>query len=138
MTDNHVKLNLWSWGIWAGHPQWGSLFISRSRFRVSYSASVIQIPDAWRARDLPPMTGARDETEARNATDLLAATMNWIGGYEHWLCGQVEPDYRDRVLEKWPQRKGHKGGIPAAAIPATWFELAEQIAQHKIQLKKKQ
>ena len=128
VADNHVVMNLWSWGIWLSHPQWGSLFIGRSRFRVSYSAEIIQIPGAWRARDLPPMTGVRDETEAVHANNLLVATMNWIGRYEHWLCSQVETDYRERTLKQWPKRKQHKGGIPAAEMSARWFELAEKIA----------
>jgi hypothetical protein len=90
------------------------------------------MPDAWRARDLPPMTGVRDDTEAGYAADPLAIARHWIGGYEQWLCDQVEPDYRERIIKQWPQRKRHKGGIPAAEMPARWFELAEQIVQHKI------
>ncbi len=135
VADNCVVLNLWSWGIWLSHPQWGSLFVSRSRFRVIYSSEIIQIPDAWRARDLPPMTGAHDETEADNAANLLATAQNWIGGYEYWLCSQVEPDYREQILEKWPKRKQYKGGIPAAEMSTSWFELAQQIVQHKIPLR---
>lgn len=130
--SDHAVLNLWGWGIWIAHTQWGSLFVGRSRFRVRYSADVIRMPDAWRARDLPVMSGPRDETEAAYAADLLASALNWIGNYESWLCGQVETDYRERVINKWPQRKRHKGGIPAAEMPARWFELAEQIAQHRI------
>lgn len=131
-AGNHAVLNLWGWGIWLAQPQWGSLFISRSRFRVRYSSEVIFMPDAWRARDLPPMTGVCAEIEAGYAYKLLAAALNWIGNYEQWLWDQVELDYREQVLKAWPQRKRYKGGIPAAEMPARWFELAEQIGQHKI------
>jgi len=134
VVDSHALLNLWGWGIWLAHPQWGSLFVSRSRFRSRYSSEFIPMPDAWRARDLPPMTGVRDGTEAGYATDLLAITLHWIGGYEQWLCDQVEPDYRERVLEKWPQRKRHKGGIPAAEMPARWFELSSKITKERLYL----
>lgn len=65
-------------------------------------------------------------------TDLLLTTLNWIGGYERWLRIQVEPEYRERVLAVWPQRKRHKGGVPAVEMPARWLELAEQIVQNRI------
>jgi hypothetical protein len=130
--DAGSRLTLWGWGLWFARPRWGSLFISRSHFRTHYDPAVILTPQAWRARDLPPLSGTRDETEAGYASNLLAAALNWIGCYERWLCGQVEADYRERVLEKWPQRKQHKGGIPAAEMPTRWFELAEQIVQHNI------
>lgn len=55
-AGNCAVLNLWGWGIWLAHSEWGSLFVSRSRCRVRYSSEVIRMPDAWRARDLPPMT----------------------------------------------------------------------------------
>jgi hypothetical protein len=132
VTEDHAVLNLWGWGIWFAHTHWGSLFVSRSRFRVRYSSEVILTPDAWRERDLPPMTGARDASEAACAADLLVATLNWIGRYEQWLCSQVEADYRERVLDQWPQRKRHKGGVPAAEMPARWFELGERVVQYKI------
>ena len=131
-ADKNAALNLWGWGIWLADPHRGSLFISRSRCRVHYSSEVIQMPDAWRARDLPPMTGVRDDKEAGYAADLLAAALNCIGGYEDWLGSQVEPDYRERILKQWPQRKRHKGGIPTTEMPARWFELAEQVVQHRI------
>ncbi len=131
-TDQDAVLNLWGWGIWFAHPQWGSLFVDRSRFRVRYSPEVILRPNAWRARDLPPMTGGHSEIEAGYADNLLAATLNWIGHYERWLSSQVEPDYREHILENWPKRKRYKGGIPAAAMPVSWFELAEQIVPQKI------
>ncbi|NJL53789.1 hypothetical protein HC928_00690 [bacterium] len=130
--DNDAVLDLWGWGIWFTHKHWGSLFVSRSRCRMRYSSEFIPIPDAWQARDLPPMTGVRDDTEAGYAADLLATTLNWIGSYEGWLGSQVEPDYRERVLMAWPQRKRHKGGVPAEEVPARWFELAGQIVQNKI------
>lgn len=109
-------LNLWGWGIWLAYSQYGSLFISRSRFRSRYSREVIPMPDAWRARDLPSMSGTRNEAETKHADHLLAMAMNWVGCYEHWLCGQVGPDYRECVVDKWPQRKRHKGNIPAAEM----------------------
>ena len=130
--NKDAVLNLWGWGVWFSHSDWGSLFISRSRFRVRYSSEFMPMPDAWRARDLPPMTGIRDETEAGYAVHLLATALNWIGGYEDWLGSQVKPDYRERVLAAWPQRKRHKGGIPAAEMATRWFELAEQIVPEEI------
>ncbi|MEO0564475.1 MAG: hypothetical protein AAF125_20390 [Chloroflexota bacterium] len=130
VADNHVVLNLWSWGIWVSQPQWGSLFIGRSRFRVHYSTEAIHTPDAWRTRDLPSMTGAHNEADAMHAIYLLEAALNWIGGYEDWLRSQVEPDYREQILEKWPQRKQHKGGTPAPEMSTRWFGLAKQITLH--------
>ena len=127
--DKDAVFNLWGWGIWLAHPHWGSLFISRSRCHVRYSSAFTPMPDAWRARDLPPMTGVREDTEAGYADHLLATALNWIGGYENWLGSQVEPDYRERILKQWPQRKRYKGGISAAEMPVRWFELAEQITK---------
>lgn len=132
--DKDTVLNLWGWGIWLAHSHCGSLFVSRSRFRSRYSREVIPMPDAWQARDLPPMTGVRDDTEAEHATNLLATALNWIGGYEDWLRSQVEPEYRERVLTAWPQRKQHKGGIPAAEMPTYWFELSAKITKEHLHL----
>ncbi|NDJ62583.1 MAG: hypothetical protein GYB67_15755 [Chloroflexi bacterium] len=131
-TDKDAVLNLWGWGIWLAHRRQGSLFISRSRFRVRYSPEVLQVPEAWQARDLPPMIGARDDKEAGYAADLLAAALKWIGDYERWLCSQVEVDYRERILKTWPQRKRHKGGIPAAEMPTRWLELSAKIAKEPL------
>lgn len=131
-TEEGAVLNLWGWGIWFAQLDQGSLFIGRSRFRMRYSPEVIRMPDAWCARDLPPMIGARDETAGEPATALLAAALNWIGGYEQWLCSQVGPDYREHILEKWPKRKRHKGGIPAAQMSTRWFELSTRIAKEPL------
>lgn len=132
VADHHAVLNLWGWGIWFAHTPWGSLFISRSRCRVRYGSEVIRIPDAWCEHDLPTMTGVRDDIEAAYAADLLAAILNWIGGYERWLCSQVEPDYRERILQQWPQRTRYKGGIPAVEMSAHWFELAAKITKERV------
>jgi hypothetical protein len=133
-ASNAAVLTLWSWGIWVSHPDWGSLFVSRSRFRVRYTSEVIQTPDAWRSRDLPYMSGARDETEARYADILLATALEWMGNYEQWLCNHMGPEYRERIVDNWPQRKQHKGGIPAAEMSTYWFDLSTRISKETLLL----
>jgi len=130
-VDGQAVMNLWGWGVWIAHLNWGSLFIGRSRFCVRYSPQVIPMPNAWRERDLPPMVGIQDETETGCASALLASALNWIGRYERWLCGQVDADYRAQTIDKWPQRRRYKGGIPAAEMPKRWLELAERVLQHE-------
>lgn len=77
------------------------------------------------------MTGARNQTESRYADHLLAAVLRWIGRYEDWLCSQVEPN-RERVLDKWPQRRRYKGDIAAAEMSARWFELSTTLVQELV------
>ena len=120
-------LNLWGWGIWIAHPSQGSLFISRSRFRVTYSATPTLKPQAWQVHDLPPMRGIRSESQSEAAYVLLATALHWISSYERWLWEQVKPTYREQAIASWPQRRRYKGGVPAEEMADRWFELAEQI-----------
>lgn len=125
--DDHAVLSLWGWGLWLAHPAKGSLFISRSRFRARYSATVTLMPDAWQVRDLPPMSGIRHDNDSAHADALLSTALVWIGAYERWIAGQTESAYRASVMSTWPQRRQYKGGIPSADMADLWFELGQRV-----------
>jgi len=120
-------VNLWGWGLWIACPHRGSLFIARSRFKTSYTSEVILMPDAWRKRDLPLTELDLNNGDLEHARDLLATALHWIGDYEAWISTQVASDYRERVLANWPQKRRHKGGIPAPEIAEQWFKLSTSM-----------
>ncbi len=122
-------LNLWGWGLWMACTHCGSLLISRSRFRVGYTPDVILTPDAWQQRNLPPTAGIQNAGDTVHVYHLLTLALNWIGAYESWLLDQVEADYREHVIAQWPQRRHHKGGVPATEMAERWFQLAAKTRQ---------
>lgn len=126
-NNNETVVNLWGWGLWIACPQCGSLFIARSRFKVYYTSQFIPMPDAWCKRDLLSMDFTDDGDEITHAQSLLENALHWIGTYEAWLSTQVTSDYREHILAKWPQRKRHKGGIPAGEIAEQWFKLSTSM-----------
>jgi hypothetical protein len=126
-TITHIALTLWGWGLWCACSDKGSLFVSRSHLRLRYSRTVTLTPDAWRERDLPATVNVQGETTTRTAYVLLADALQWIGHYEYWLRDQVEPDYRERVIARWPQCRQYKGVVPAAEMADRWFELSTII-----------
>ena len=129
LCDNCV-LTLWGWGGWIAREGQGSLFLSRSRFRVSYTPDVHLHPQAWRADDLPVIRLPGDPAAQMNTRCLLAEALTWIGQYEAWLACHTEPDYREAAIAAWPQRKRYRGGTPADALSTRWLQLAAHIQTH--------
>lgn len=125
--EGDALLHLWGWGLWVACPQRGSFFIGRSRLAMCYLREAILMPDAWQKRDLPLQDWELGHDDCTNARRLLTTALHWIGTYETWLSAQVTPDYRDRVLAKWPERKRYKGGIPAAEMAERWFDLSTSM-----------
>ncbi len=125
--DDHAVLSVWGWGLWLAHPAKGSLFISRSRFRVRYSATITLMPDAWQPSDLPSMSGIRHDTDSVHAHDLLSTALVWISAYERWIVERTESEYRASVLSAWPQRRQYKVDIPSASMADLWFELGQRV-----------
>jgi hypothetical protein len=117
-------LTLWGWGVWMAREGRGSLFVSRSQFRVSYTSEVHRYPQAWQADDLPIIRQPADPAAQTNTRCLLAEALNWIGEYEHWLACHTEPAYRETVIAAWPQRRHYRGGTSAADLAQTWLNLA--------------
>ncbi|MGQ9889801.1 MAG: hypothetical protein ACUVSX_15145 [Aggregatilineales bacterium] len=122
-----AALNLWGWGIWTARQGCGSVFVDRARFQVRYTAQAELLPQAWRKCDLPPTqtTVTADELSAVGA--LLFDMCQWIGKYESWLTTQIEPAYREWAIAAWPERKRHRGGVPASEVAASWIALSEML-----------
>ncbi len=120
-------LTLWGWGIWIAREGTGSIFLSRSRFRVSYTPEVHLHPQAWQSGDLPSAKRPCDPVAQMNTRCLLAKTITWIGDYEHWLACHTEPAYRETVLAAWPQRRRYRGGTAGSAMTTAWNTLAELV-----------
>ena len=94
-------------------------------FRVQYGGKVELCPAAWCEAHLPPLGGPQYKTSRHNCVCLLATAFRWIADYERWLTGLVEPNYRERTLAAWPQRRRYRGGIPADEVPDHWMQLAQ-------------
>jgi len=122
-------LTLWGWGVWIAREGTGSIFLSRSRFRVSFTPDVYLYPQAWQADDLPSGKSPRAPTAQTNTHCLLAEAMTWIGDYEHWLACNTEPRYREAAIAAWPQRRRYHGGTVSSAMTTTWKTLAEFIRE---------
>lgn len=118
-------LTLWGWGLWVAIRDYGSVFISRSNFRVRYSDAVELRPAAWCEAQLPPFS---PESNRNHSTCLLATAFRWIADYERWLADLVEPNYRERTLAAWPQRRRYHGGIPVCEVPDHWMQMAQMAA----------
>ncbi|MCA9887114.1 MAG: hypothetical protein KC546_02030 [Anaerolineae bacterium] len=131
-TVTNEVINLWGWGLWIACADKGSLLISRSHFRLRYTQDAVLKPDAWQQRDLPHTGSIQNEHDAAAAHSLLSAALIWIGDYESWVYQHVETDYRERVLKKWPQRRQHRGGIPASEMAAHWFDLSTHILEQQL------
>ncbi len=125
--EEQAVINLWGWGLWLAHPQQGSLFIARSRFKIYYTPEFIAEPDAWRKSDLPSMGLIRDNDQLTHANDLLAKAMHWIGTYEAWVNTQVNSDYREQIITKWPQKRRHKNSVPATEMAEEWLKLSTSM-----------
>jgi hypothetical protein len=120
-----MTLNLWGWGVWVAREGFGSLLLSRSRFRVRYTSEVVLMPDAWRENDLPDTDHQLDDHAHSMAYHLLAQTMHWMSNYERWVLTQSTPTYRRHVTNAWPQRKHYRGGVPPDDVPQQWQTLAQ-------------
>jgi len=107
----------------------GSVFLSRSRFRVSYTPGVHLHPQARQADDLPSAKSPRDPAARTNIRCLLAEAIAWIGEYEHGLTCHIEPHYREAAIAAWPQRHRYRGGTADSAMTATWNTLAELVGK---------
>lgn len=122
-------LNLWGWGVWIAHEGYGSLLLSRARFRACYTAQVHLLPNAWRAYDLPCTGAAHHAGEQQAAYHLLAEAMRWISGYEDWLAAQMAPDYREQVIASWPESRRYHGGFPANQVAQMWLILSNHLRE---------
>jgi hypothetical protein len=120
-------LTLWGWGLWIAAQGFGSVILSRSRFRVCYTAEVEYCPQAWQVNNLPPVKSPSDSAERGHTLELLSEALTWIAHYEGWLASQVEPNYRDEVIAAWPQRRRYRGGTMGSDMTTTWKTLAELV-----------
>lgn len=125
-------LTLWGWGVWIAAQDYGSLLISRGGFRMRCTDVEIYEPQAWREADLPTLTTRMSTARLKTAHLLLVEVLAWIACYEGWLSGQTEPDYRQRMLEVWPQRRRCKGGIPALEMAFAWASLADSLCKETL------
>jgi hypothetical protein len=125
-------LTLWGWGVWIAREGLGSLFLSRSRFRVSYIPQVHRYPQAWQADDLPSGKSPCDPAAQTSTHCLLIEAMDWIGGYEHWLACHTESHYREAAIAAWPQRRRYRGGTPAADLAQTWLNLSKLLREESL------
>lgn len=122
-------LTLWGWGIWMAREGTGSMFLSRSRFRVSYTPEVHLYPQAWQEDDLPSVKSPRDPAAQTNTRCLLVKAIAWMGDYEHWLACHIEPHYREATVAAWPQRRRYRGGTPSAVLAQTWLNLLRLLRE---------
>jgi len=122
-----AALTLWGWGIWAARQGCGSVFVSRAGFHVRCTAQAELLPQAWRECDLPPTRTAVSADELSAVGVLLFDTCRWIAQYESWLATHIEPAYRERTIAAWPERKRHRGGVPAVEMAASWIALSEML-----------
>jgi hypothetical protein len=122
--DTSGALTLWGWGIWVAMQDYGSIFISRSHFRVRYSEAAALRPAAWCEKQLPPLSPVSNRNVS---TCLLVTAFQWIAEYERWLACRVETDYRDGALAAWPLRRRYGGGVPARDVPDHWTQIAQRI-----------
>jgi hypothetical protein len=127
--DETCALTLWGWGVWIASESLGSLFISRSRFKVQAIASAYLLPQAWCEADLPLK---QEPVTLDHYAPLLATALTWIACYEEWVTTQTKPTYRDTLLESWPQRRHYRGGTPAAEMPSQWMTLAHRVRQEML------
>jgi len=127
--DETCALTLWGWGVWIAREALGSLFISRSRFKVRATTTVHLLPQAWCEADLPLK---HERVALDHCAPLLATALTWIATYEKWVSTRTVPTYRDTLLESWPQRRHYRGGTPAAEMPAQWIALAQHVHQEML------
>jgi hypothetical protein len=120
-------LTLWGWGLWLARESYGSLFLSRARFRVTYTAAVDLCPQAWEVNALPPLQQPNQALGWHNSILLLAEVAAFVAHYEGWLATQLNENYRNHVIAEWPQRRRHRGGIAAADLAQTWLNLSQAL-----------
>lgn len=123
--DSGSVLTLWGWGLWIAGSDYGSAFLSRTRFCVRCSQAVNMRPTAWSEASLPPVGAPQDEAHKRNMRHLLSTAFHWIASYERWLIHSIGPEYREHALAAWPQRRRYRGGIPVHAVAEHWMQLAQ-------------
>ncbi len=121
-------LTIWGWGMWIADVALGSVFISRTRFRLSFSPDAVLMPEAWCAADLPPIPMVSASALPSAGRALVGACCLWIADYETWLTGYTPDGYRDRAISAYPGRRQHGGGIPSAEMPGMWRLLAGSFA----------
>jgi hypothetical protein len=120
-------VTLWGWGLWIAGAKHGSTFISRSRFRVSYTPCVELRPKVWWVDDLPPTESASHIQERHHALTLLATSLRWISYYERWVLAQSGLDYRERTVCGWKHRRKYRGGIPPSEMALKWHSLSTLV-----------
>ena len=122
-----AALNLWGWGVWIASQGCGSVFVSRAKFRVRYTAQLDRTPQAWRECDLPPTRTDLTADELRAVGVLLSEMCRWISAYESWLGTQFGRSYRQQAIAAWPERKHYSGGVDAAEMAASWIALSDML-----------
>lgn len=124
--DETCALTLWGWGIWIARESLGSLFISRSRFKVRATMKVQLLPQAWCEEDLPLNP---ERVSWDHCMPLLTDALTWIATYEQWVMARAASGYRDMMLKFWPMRRRYRGGCPATEMPTQWMSLAQSFHQ---------
>lgn len=126
--DEDRAITLWGWGIWLSQVGLGSVFMSRARFRVYSSETVLLLPEAGCEKELPSHVDAIPNTDS---LQLLDTAFRWIARYETWAGERMPADYRTQQVDHWPQRQRFHGGVPANALAQNWLALLEytQVAQ---------
>jgi len=125
MPAEGVSVTLWGWGLWYAARKRGSLFISRSRFRVRYYAHAVLAPVAWSEEELLANVQPFNEQERLAAYELLRDALFWVADYERWLAA-VDPEQRRRAVAAWPGL--HRSDSAEERDPsAVWEALAREI-----------
>lgn len=122
--NDESALTLWGWGVWLSQVNTGSLFLSRARFRVHSSETVMLLPEAGCEKELPPHVDAlHDQTSLH----LLDKALRWIAQYETWANEQLPPQDRQQQAEHWPQRRRFQGGVDPNSLAQHWLALLEHV-----------
>lgn len=125
-----VSVTLWGWGLWYAAHKRGSLFISRSRFRVRYSSQAVLAPIAWGEEELLANAQPFDERERSAAYELLRDALLWVAGYERWLA-RVDLEHRERAAAAWPGLH-RSDAAEERDSPAVWEALAQEIENLRV------
>lgn len=125
----NCRLTLWAWGLWLADPQFGSLYLSRSRFQIRTSGTAHPQPNAWNENALPATAAPQTEAEWHASFQLFAAVCAWVGAYEQWVTAATERGYREAAAASWPQRRCYPQFTAQAGEPVgAWSQLSALLS----------
>lgn len=120
-------VTLWGFGLCWSSPDRGSIYVSRLKPQVLYTARSAFIPESWYAQVAHEFHKPETAYEHAVVDDLTLELLAWVADYETTVLQSCGDAYRREAIAAWRDPFGN----PASVI-SMWRDLHELLASRLV------